>query len=581
MKLSTEVQLAVSGASYLAAAVILCLILTACSASRYRQQADQEVYRIIENAEESVFGRHQPFTIDTEYSARSAEEIQTGEIIEQRQIAQSQFLTLEEALDLAVRHSRDYQSEKEQLYLAALNLTGERFRFFPQFTGHSSTLTHNRGPGGEESTQLGHRLSVGQMLLAGTDVGVTLANDLIRYYTGNPRRRAQSVLSLNIAQPLLRGAGRAVVAEQLKQAERNVIYAVRSYTQFQKEFSVSIVGEYFSLLQLRDNVRNRFLDFQSRTNTTSRLKDRFEAGLETTVGVGQAEQAELAARNSYQNVIASYERQLDQFKIRLGIPLATELKLDDNELTDLTEAGLTATDLDPEVAYRIALTNQLELLNSIDRFEDRRRQVALVADNLRPDLRLTAGASLRSEGETDYAQFDLDDWQGDVGLQFNGPLNRLRERNQYRGALINFETAIRTLALDLDRKRNEIDNGLRSLIQFRENYRIQGMAVQLAEERVEGADLNIQANRATVRDLVEAQNELLAARNSLSAALVDYLNARLRLLLDIGILNTDIERYWLKPEASTIALDTVASEPANALEDKPVLSPEILFGNSS
>ncbi len=553
----------------------LCLLLAACSTSHSRKKADKDVYRIIQEAEEEVFGQSRPFTIDTPYSERPAESIQPEEIILQRQGESRNTLTIENALELAIRNSRVYQSEKERLYLAALSLTGEQFAFRPQFLVRS-TLTRGREADGGRFGRANSRLTVGQALASGADIGLTLANDLLRFYTGDARRSAVSTLSLNIAQPLLFGAGSDIAAEQLTQAERNVIYAVRSFSQFQKEFSVGIVSEFFALLQQRDIVRNRFADFQSRTNTTAWLQNRFDAGIETAIGVGQAQQAELAARNNYLNTIASYENRLDQFKIQLGIPLTHRLQLDDRELTDLTEAGLMETGLDPALAFRITVTNHLELLNDIDRFEDSQRQVMVVANRLKPRLDLLADASLSSERPTDYANFDFSKLRTGAGLEIDWPLHRLHERNQYRATLINFEAAIRTLSLNLDQKRNAIERGVRNLAQLRGNYRIQGLAVQLAEERVANADLNIQANRATVRDLVEAQDNLLAAKNSLSAALVDYLSARLFLLLDIGILNTGIERYWLKPEASTLP-PAPASEPRPEAPDDGLVSPETLF----
>ena len=98
----------------------------------------------------------------------------------------------------------------------------------------------------------------------------------------------------------------------------------------------------------------------------------------------------------------------------------------------------------------------------------------------------------------------------------------------------------------------------------------------LAEERVKSADMNIKAGRAVVRDLVEAQNELLAAKNSLSAALVDYLSARLQLFLDIGILNTESERYWLEPNPTTTTFSTKTEETVTT-DDKAVTTPDALF----
>ena len=154
--------------------------------------------------------------------------------------------------------------------------------------------------------------------------------------------------------------------------------------------------------------------------------------------------------------------------------------------------------------------------------------------------------------------------------------DRYRERNQYRATVVNFERAIRNLSLSLDQKRNQIERGLRTLRQLLENYRIETIAVELAVERVESANLNIQAGRAVVFDLVQAQDALIAAKNNLSSALVSYLSARLQLLLDIGILDTDLDQYWLEASPTTVSIPESAQE-AEEGSDTEVITPDTLF----
>src|SRR5207245_1441267 len=49
-------------------------------------------------------------------------------------------ISLEESLDIAIKHNRDYQLHKEQLYLASLGLTLARHQFTPIFSGNGSGL---------------------------------------------------------------------------------------------------------------------------------------------------------------------------------------------------------------------------------------------------------------------------------------------------------------------------------------------------------------------------------------------------------------------------------------------------------
>jgi len=81
-------------------------------------------------------------------------------------------------------------------------------------------------------------------------------------------------------------------------------------------------------------------------------------------------------------------------------------------------------------------------------------------------------------------------------------------------------------------------------LQARESYRIQLEAVALAERRVDSTALFLQAGRAEVRDVLEAQEDLVNAQNALTAALVDYRVAELNLQRDMGVLQVSDDGLW-------------------------------------
>src|SRR5262249_54078197 len=59
----------------------------------------------------------------------------------------------------------------------------------------------------------------------------------------NPKRTLSvTTLNFDAIQPLLRGAGQAVTLEGLTQAERNLLYAIRSFARFRKELYVAIAS---------------------------------------------------------------------------------------------------------------------------------------------------------------------------------------------------------------------------------------------------------------------------------------------------------------------------------------------------
>ncbi len=549
--------------------------LVGCSHEHIKNQVDKDVYAILKTVEKDIFGESSQFSIDTPNSKKKPKEISAQKILNSRSKKTKLEMPLDLALDYAIKNSREYQSSKEQLYLAALNLTGEKHRFRPRFFGNTrATGTFESGDEvlGQSDTNLGFNRAI----KTGGTLGVSIANDLLRYFTNDPRESAVSVLSLNIAQPLLRGAGRKIATEQLTQANRDVIYAIRDYTHFQNTFSVRIVTDYFDLLQSKDVIVNEYNNYLSRKENVAYLKARSDREKPESVGI--AEQSELQAKNNYIQAITRYRNQLDLFKITLGLPQTVQLKLDDTEISRLRKSGARAMTTSNAQAFAIALKHRLPLFNQIDRFEDQKRQVAIAADQLKTELNLTSNTTLNSEGRVDYAKFDFRDVRTTLGLQLDLPLDRLRERNQYRTTLINFEAATRTLGRNFDELRNLLDQLIRELDQFRESYQIQKNAVKLARDRVEGNRLRLQAGTALFRNLSESQDALLAAQNAETQSIVNYLEARLGLLVELGILDSSQKSYWLKPNPSLLqSLAPKTQALPSLLKSSKIPTPEELF----
>ena len=554
--------------------LLACLIPAGCRAPYYRKSADKEAYKIIQAKEKEALGKTNAFTIDTRYSKREAEDIKAKEIIEERLQVGKRVLTLPDALRTAVENSRQYQLQKESLYFKALSLTGARFEYTPVFSAGTGPVTGARSSTGEQSLSANPRVNMATAFKAGGDVTLAVANTFTRYFTGGRPQSEASSISLNIFQPLLRGAGAKIAAEQLTQAERNVIYGMRSFSYYQNTFAYGIVSSYFRILQLQDTVRNQYNNYLSLV----RFRERQEALAKDRLPpfqVDQTRQDELRARNTYILAVERYQSSLDDFKVTLGLPLGQEIRPDESALREMEKVGLIPVNLAETEAFQMALDHRLDLLNEIDTFEDRKRQIKVAANNLNPDLNLFSTVSLRSE-PTDYAKFNLNDYSLSGGVQLDLPINRLLQRNSYRTALVNFEVQIRTLSLFLDNLKNNVRAGLRSLEQARQTFEIQKGARELADRRVENSEMLLQAGRAQTRDVLEAQNARVSAYNAVTAAIVDYHLTRLQLLNNMGVLKTEDDIFWLKEGA--VAKKTPGAESAPpAATSNDLVTPEQLF----
>jgi len=529
--------------SKVSALLFFCLFAVGCSTSYHRNKADEEVYAILSKAEETVFNREKDFSIDTVSSTKPLENITNASLLKRTNQTGSIKLTLNDTLNYAIVNSRAYQNRKEQLYLTALNLSDakESFSFRPRSSIDSD---FTRQSDGDELLNVGGRNSLSKVLESGGSISLSLANDLLQFFTGSSARSVTSTIGFNIMQPLLRGRGADIAAEQLTQASRNVIYEVRDYAFFQQTFSREIVIDYISLVQQEERVGNQLKNFESRKANFEYLQAR-SIDRASNSEVAQAKQAMLEAETAHIQALVGYENAIDSFKIQIGMPAKVELTLDPSELDKIAKVGLRPLEYTEEECYQLSLRNRSNILNEIDEFEDSRRNVLITADSLKTTLDFVGNASLASSGNR-WERLNINDISSSVGLELDLPINKQRERNNYRRSLISFDSDARSLSQAHDELRNLIKRRFRELEQFKINYEIELGAVKLAERRVEENELRLKMGTLIFRRLSESQDDLIRAQNAVSTALVNYQESRLRLYEDIGLLDIEKLEFWLK-----------------------------------
>ncbi len=168
-----------------------------------------------------------------------------------------------------------------------------------------------------------------------------------------------------------------------------------------------------------------------------------------------------------------------------------------------------------------------------------------------------------------------------AGLRLNLPVDRLNERNTYRATLVSFESQLRSLSLTLDRFRDRIDRGLRTLEQTRLNHLNAQESLGVARRRLESNVMLMEAGRMTIRDVREAQDGLIQAQNNLATSYTDYLSARLALLLNLGLIDIRPNQFWLQDTLQTRLSPSERGGSPLRMPDDRVLPPETFMEPSS
>lgn len=509
-------------------------------------------------------------------------------------------LTLVDALQVAARNSRDYQTRKENIFIDALALDLQRDFFRFRFSGGADATLSTDLSNGHPVTgvAVSPDAGVSKQFQNGAVISNRLTLDLVKLLSLDESAAMGILGDATLSVPLMRGSGKWIVGEPLTQAERNVIYDLLEFEQYKRQFAVSIASQYLRVLQQYDQVANAKDSLDRAVADALRSRRLAQAGELPPNQLDQAIQQELSFRERWISAQQSFGDSINAFKIQLGLPPDALVELDREELQRLRQLTAPILERSSEVARRLAPTTKpagdpypiepqtqpttqplvdrillegystqgagpLEMSNeqavllalehrpdlqvSLGEVYDAQRKVVVAADALRAGLNATASATAgqrRSIGADEDADLRPERGRYAGGLSLDLPLERTAERNAYRQSLINLQRATRSVQETEDQIKLAVQTDLGALRAAREGLKTQVMALAVAERRVKGNALMLQAGLVQVRDVVESQSALINAQNALTAALVSYRVAELQVQRDLGVLDVNHEGLW-------------------------------------
>ncbi len=393
--------------------LLLSLVLTGCTRTEYRQAADQQAYQILKEKSQDprwkldridiapdplsrfydvhdpdvpplppddpaasrymdqVYGMKGSPTWDQLHRIDHVENpnwpkafgggVYSGEVAE---IPETR-LTIEEAVKIGLRNSRDYQEQVENMYLAALALTFERYRFDVRPIAFGNEIGTNVGydntPDNGSSWGLGAtNIGVSRLLPSGAQLMAELTNNTIWMLSGNSGSQTATTLAYSLVQPLAFDVQRTINLEKLTQQERNVLYKIRDFARFRKDFYVTVVtgsralplpgssgsGElaflirgarsptvgFYYLLYEMQRLRNQKTTIRSLESLIRDLEALGEAGRATSLDVTELQSSLERGHLRLAHRERVVRTEMDRFKMQLGLPPDLNIMLDDSLL---------------------------------------------------------------------------------------------------------------------------------------------------------------------------------------------------------------------------------------------------------
>ena len=159
-------------------------------------------------------------------------------------------LTLESAMRLAYLNSLDWQDQLETLYLSALDVSTERFRFDVQllsggaYPDTNATTYANRGPlnplGASTTWATKTGVTARKYFATGGTMLVGVVNSIMWQFAGPDKYTNVSLVNFNFVQPLLQRAGRSVALEPLTIVERALLANLRTLQFYRQQFFLQV-----------------------------------------------------------------------------------------------------------------------------------------------------------------------------------------------------------------------------------------------------------------------------------------------------------------------------------------------------
>lgn len=397
------------------------------------------------------------------------------------------LLTLDQAVDLALFNSREFQDQRENLYLSALPVTLQRFAFTYQFFALEEIV---RDWSGKERPDPGNRwranttAGFSKLFPTGALLLFRFANQAIVNMAARdgPRVITPSDLSLDIVQPLLRGGGKAVTLEPLTQSERNLLYSIRGFARFRKEFFVAIAGGgdygnnfvppsplppsgqaptqgFLPTLLLAYTLQNEKQNASELERILALFKALEEGG---DVAKLQVDQVELDLLTSRSNVLLFTQQlrdALDRFKQQLGVPVSVPIELDDSELRPLRDQQGRFLEIVTQFEEVRNIINRTDFPTEPEKLRDRIRQYI-------SEVPLLQGTQFRTTFPQRWAAIEVL-----TNEQIEAKLKELKaERDQLRTRRTNLDTSGQKVPDEIYRRLNDIEPEI-DLFEFEESLR--------------------------------------------------------------------------------------------------------------
>ncbi|MBC8412438.1 TolC family protein [bacterium] len=426
-------------------------------------------------------------------------------------------VTLQQAVQTSLSGNREFISLIRNAELAGIDIETARAEFGTRFQPSFSTDSR-LGTDIGQSYNLNINKKFKNSLQVSLNSGTSVFNNSYL-----------SEVNLQFTQPLLKGRGRLAATSGLASAQSSNERQGYMRTAAEEELIFNVIRGYYQVVLHAESIEVQKKALERAGVLLNSSAAKLEAGLVSKMDVFRAEIQLFQAKENLENAEDLYANARDILVTLLGLPTGTELDV-------VPELQYSLPDIEEEILVGIAHENRAEMKDAKRYVRSERRNLKVTENNALPPLDLTVKVSRLGRGTTFGESAELDETRVGIGITSSTDLWMTVEKANYRKAMIAYKNSLRSRDDVRDKITREVRENIR---QLESGFR----RIELRKKRLEGVEN--QSAYALIRyrkglgdnlEVVDAEKQLVDARNGLTAAIVEYIIAENRLLKVTGML---------------------------------------------
>jgi outer membrane protein len=484
------------------------------------------------------------------------------------------------AIEMAIRKNIELRGEALNASMAAVDVVKSRGLYDPVFaTSASGGVVSTPGDpffrtkNGLTSIGLTQYLPTGGNVTAATQSGFTTA-ELVS--PGTTTTDWQSSVGITVTQPLLKNFGKETT-------ELNITLAATTHQDSLERFRftiadtvLAVVTSYNRVYTLRQVLDARIAALNSTQSLLEEVRQKVKPGAKQTLEIANVEYAMAQRRKE----IVEAERNVRDQEAGLRYLIGMEPKVRLIPADPPSRAEPPETE---EEALKTALESRTDLKQLHLALKSSQLQERVARHQSLPELALTASGGLTgSAGNFGESYRQIGERPGSfwsAGLQFSVPIGNTAQENEYRKSRIRTEQVRNQIKALSWKIRNDVESDMRALISARLQLHTADRALEYAKQRHEEYLKQSRVGTTPVQDVINAENDLISARNAQLDAVELFAYTVAKLWRDSGALlpRLGITVDTSQPEQVTDGKDpappSVAALPAPA--PATTMTPEV------